>query len=773
LFDARMSRYAKPMRIFMNLAIRSHPESAGAALQHGPWRSVRALARGATRLEEFLSDNANCEQLAWAIVAFALGVAAWFVLPWRWQWQAGMALCAGGALAAAALLRPDGAWPYSRRALIVLPLMLAAGCGCVWAKSSLVGAPAIAHAMAPNFTALVLDREDKGAQGKVRLVLAMRERAGARAIKIRVSAPTAAVPAGAKVGALVHLRARLMPPAAPLVPGSYDFAQAAWFAGMSATGTALGPVQVVRPAPDALALAPVQAALTAHVHSKIAGSAGGIAAAFTSGDRGGIAPADETAMRDSGLTHLLSVSGLHVSAVIGGTYFVMLRLLALFPILALRLRLPLVAGVAGGVAGIGYTLMTGAEVPTVRSCLGALLVLLAVALGRQPLTLRLLGVAAMVVMVLWPEAVVGPSFQMSFGSVLAIVVLHQAAPVRAFLAPREEAWLVRFGRHATMLLLTGMVIELALMPITFFHFHRAGLYGSLANMVAIPLTTFVIMPLLAAGLTLDLAGWGAPVWWLCGQALQALLALARWTAARPGATTALPAMGQGLYGLFVGGLLWLALMRGRVRLWGVVPAAAAMLLLLGLRAPDIMIVGDGRQAAISATPQEGGGLLVLRATRSTYLRDALLEAAGMNVLGTRDGNGAGEGGPNTAASLSHSETLRPIADWQGAHCSPDFCRVTLPRNGRMWRLLLARGKGTPKEAELVAACAQVDIVLASTWLSNACRPRWIKIDEPLLYRSGGMTIDLATRQITSVGAQKGQHPWWRAPSRAANLESAY
>src|SRR5699024_5877039 len=122
------------------------------------------------------------------------------------------------------------------------------------------------------------------------------------------------------------------------------------------------------------------------------------------------------------------------------------------------------------------------------------LVLVALALGREPLSLRMLAVAAFFVMLLWPEAVVGPSFQMSFASVIAIVALHGSAPMRAFLAAREEAWWAWSARRVAMLLASGLVIEFALMPIGLYHFLRAGVYGAFANVIAIPLTTFMTMP---------------------------------------------------------------------------------------------------------------------------------------------------------------------------------------------------------------------------------------------------------------------------------------
>src|SRR5690606_14396258 len=139
----------------------------------------------------------------------------------------------------------------------------------------------------------------------------------------------------------------------------------AWFQGLAATGSVQGPVEVLGAGGGDAPLAALKRRLSEHVRSHLPGSPGAIAAAFASGDRGAIDAADDDAMRDSGLTHLLSVSGLHVSAVIGLSYLLAIRLLALWPWLALRVRLPLAAAAVGALAGIGYTLLTGAEVPTV------------------------------------------------------------------------------------------------------------------------------------------------------------------------------------------------------------------------------------------------------------------------------------------------------------------------------------------------------------------------------------------------------------------------
>lgn len=713
------------------------PPEGSAAMQHGPWRKRIELASGLTSIERFLA-GAGFDRAPWLVVAFAGGIGAWFVLPWRWQWIALIAACLAFAVTVLVAMRGEGRWPWTRQAIAALALAVALGCGHVWIKSELVGVKAIARPQVADISGTILSRQEQPAENRVRLLLATRDSASGRAIRARINLALGQDRADLRPGAEIRLRARLVPPAPPMLPGGYDFARAAWFQGIAATGSALGPVALVRQAPGGAGLDDVQRALSAHVRAQVPGTAGAIAAAYASGDRGAIPEADEEAMRNSGLAHLLSISGLHVSAVIAAAYLLVLKLGALWPWLALRVRLPLVAAAGGALTGIGYTLLTGAEVPTVRSCVAALLVLAALALGREALSLRMVAVAAFVVLVVWPEALAGPSFQMSFAAVIAIVALSGTERVRAFLAPREESWLARAGRNLVMLLLTGVVIELALMPIGLFHFHQSGVYGALANVVAIPLTTFVSMPLIALALLLDTAGLGAPVWWMVGKSLDALLWLAHFTAGQPGAVTTMPAMGRGAFALFVIGGLWLALWRGRIRLAGLVPAALGAILLATLRPPDLLVSGDGRHVGLTgAVP---GELLVLREGRAGFARDTLLELAGMS------------GQP------------RSLGQWRGARCNADLCLVTLNRGGRAWWLLLTRSRDRLPERELAAACERVDIVVSDRWLPRSCQPRWIKADRQYLARSGGLAIDLEQATFRRVADGQAQHGWWPEPA---------
>ncbi|MEH6724115.1 MAG: ComEC/Rec2 family competence protein, partial [Qipengyuania sp.] len=261
-----------------------------------------------------------------------------------------------------------------------------------------------------------------------------------------------------------------------------------------------------------------------------------------------------------------------------------------------------------------------------------------------------------------------------------------------FLAPREESGLRRFLRRTAILFLTGLVIELALMPIVLFHFHRAGVYGAAANLVAIPLVTFVSMPLVALALALDLVGAGAPVWWLVGQSLDLLLGIAHLFAEQPGSVKLAPRIGMGVITLYLVGALWLALWQGRARLWGIGPVVVAAVLMLQAPVPDILITRDGRDIGIA---NEAERLLVLRDSEGGYAQENLLELAGTD------------------------RQPLAIAEWPRSRCSAEFCSLTVTREGRAWSLLIARSRdlveeralaqpaGTPTSSLRIVSCPAV------------------------------------------------------------------
>ena len=167
--------------------------------------------------------------------------------------------------------------------------------------------------------------------------------------------------------------------------------------------------------------------------------------------------------------------------------------------------------------------------------------------------------------------------------------------MRNLSAKGDEGLLRRFGRGVLGLLITGIIVEAALAPIALFHFHKSGLYGALANIIAIPLATFVIMPLEALALLFDTVSLGAPFWWATGISMEVLLGLSRFVASVPGAQAALASVPVTAFGLIIGGGLWLMLWHSRVRFAGLLPVIAGALWALLTPPPDLLITGDGMQ----------------------------------------------------------------------------------------------------------------------------------------------------------------------------------
>ena len=519
------------------------------------------------------------------------------------------------------------------------------------------------------------------------------------------------------------------------LPGTYDFARDAWFNGIGAVGKAIGPVLVARSAAPH-GLDRVRENLRKLITARLPASAAGIAIALVTGDQNAVDQSDADAMRRSGLTHLLSVSGLHIAAVVAFAMLLTLRLLALSETLALRFNLVLVAAAVAAAAGIGYTLLTGMQVPTVRSCVAALLILAGIALGRDALSIRLIATGALVVLVFRPEALAGPSFQMSFAAVTSIVALHSTAWARKLLQRREEGPIARIFRALLGIVATGLAVEIALMPLALYHFHRSGLYGVGANIIAIPLTTFVIMPLEAAALAFEPLGIAAPFWWLCGVSIEALLGLAHAVSSARGAVALLPSMPGWSFAAMVIGGVWLCLWTTRIRLLGLAPVAAGALGASLASAPDLLVTGDGRHLAVVVH----GTPYILRDRAGDYVRSLLAEASGYD---------------------SDPDLLD---DEPSSDCSRDACIALLRKGTSEWRLLATRSAYRIDWATITSACASADIVVSDRRLPSGCQPRWLKLDSDALARTGGLAIYLDKRPwVDTVAGRVGGHPWAQEP----------
>lgn len=700
-----------------------------------------AISGGASVLRssiEYWLDREKDQLPLWIPVGVGVGIALW--QSFGDNGTIGIALVC---LALAVFAWGSGFGLRLSSVLIAAAATISIGFLAIMLKSTLVAARVLPKVWVGEFYGRIEKVEMLSARDVVRLQLstAAQEELPPR---VRVNLTSEQYLTTFQPGAIVRLRARLMPPAGPALPGGYDFARRAWFQGLGATGSALGSVELHQVAPQVPLFSNSRTKLTQHIRDSMSAESGAIGAALVTGDQGHISEADAQAMRDSGMAHLLSISGLHVTAVVGFIFLVVSRSLALWPWLALRVPVPLIAAATAALGALCYTLLTGAEVPTIRSCIAALLILVALALGRDALTLRLVAFGAMIVLLFWPEAMAGPSFQLSFAAVATIVVLHDLPFVKRWTERREEPILFRMFRGVVSLILTGIAIELILAPIALYHFHKTGLYGALANVVAIPLTTFFIMPMEAFALLLDLFGLGAPFWWLAGQGISAILQLAHGISGLPGAISMLPAMPDWAFGAIIFGALTFGLFRTQLRWFGLLPFAVGLIAMLAAPRPDLLVTGDGKHLALVASH---GQISLLRERAGDYVRDMLLENAGTNTAPI------------------------PIEAWPGVECSPDICIFDIERERKQWRVLATRTRYQVPALEMAAACGRVDIVVSDRWLPASCQPRWVKADRNMLEQSGGLAFYLTSGRIENVKEGNDHKPWVKA-AHDANARAA-
>ena len=329
----------------------------------------------------------------------------------------------------------------------------------------------------------------------------------------------------------------------------------------------------------------------------------------------------------------------------------------------------------------------------------------------------------------------GSSFQLSFAAVATIVILHEAGWMARWTERRDEALMARVMRSIVALIVTGLAIELILAPITLYHFHRTGMYSAFANVIAIPLTTFIVMPAQAVALMLDLIGLGAPAWWIAGQGIGIILTLARSVSALPGAVTMFPSMPDWAFTLMVAGGLWVGLLKSPVRIGGLLPIAIGLCAMLSSPRPGILVTSDGKHLAVA---DSDGRIALLRAGAGEYIKDMMLESVG-----------------------TLAEPIN-IEQWQNTNCSPDICVIVMQRGNRMWSVMATRTAYPIPELEMAAACRRADIVISDRWLPASCRPKWVKADRGALQESGGLAFFLANGTVKSVNAENSHQPWVRA-----------
>lgn len=672
----------------------------------------------------------------WVPVFLALGIGLWFGLanePEAWAYLAAATVFGVGFVLfrlGSELIHP----------FCVAVMLVALGFGVAGLRAHLVAAPVLDfHYYGPvEGRVIAIDRSQSDAL-RVTLDQVALSDVGEEKLpqKVRISFHGPLLLHEPMPGEMIQVTAHLSFPEAPVEPGGFDFQRMAWFQSLGGIGYSRHPILfLASPASREQGVNRLRAWLSAGVQARIAGDAGAFASGVMTGDRAGLSREAVEALRASSLAHLLAISGMNMAFLTAFVFAFIRTGIALVPVIALRVNAKKIAAVFGlGVAWF-YLLLSGANVATERAFLMVCVMLGAVLLDRRALSLRSVAMSATVLLLLRPETLLDPGFQMSFAATTALIAGFGALE-RPVLRKRLPPWVM----PVFTLVLSSALAGVATAPYGAAHFNRIADFGFIANLLTVPVMGAVVMPAGAVAALLAPLGLAELPLWIMGLGCEWILYIAYTVAEWDGAVTAVPSPNGLTLALISFGGIWLAVWRGWPRMFGVVPIAVAFGLWAQVHRPDLLIAPDA-------------GLVGLMGPEGRAL--SLAKGAGF-------------------AASSWLENDGDLADQPTAAARAGFEGPKFQRRFQLgpWQAIHLKGK---KAAELVVdVCEDYDLVIIAAAVpppKGECRV----IDSKSLAHSGGLAIWLEAETLRVVPARQGKRLWqgtapgvavaeWRLPAQ--------
>jgi competence protein ComEC len=425
-------------------------------------------------------------------------------------------------------------------------------------------------------------------------------------------------------GQTIQVPVTLMPARGPVAEGAYDFAFRSYFDELGAVGFASDAAQIVTEQPIGF-IAHIRHQLNLALRDKMKDLTGAVACALITGDRSGIPDKVRQQFADSGIAHILAISGLHLSIIAGLVFLLVRRGFCMFPRLALNMPTKKWAAAVSILFTFGYLLLCSGATPAMRAFYMTSFVMLAVILDRAALTLRNVALAAMFILILWPEVLFNPSFQMSFAAVTALIAAYERYRRSQSLFSLSQYNLPKGVNYAAGILLTTLIASVATAPYTIFTFNRFAIHAIEANLIAIPLTTFWIMPAaLISVLTLPFGIADYPLI-VFGWGIDILIQIADTVSSWPGAVVLVSQMSGWLIGAITLGCLWICIWKTRWRWIGFAPIIVCSIMMTMEKSPNVFV---SKQFGLLAL-KEGNTLWMNDADRGYYVSDTWRQLAGL------------------------------------------------------------------------------------------------------------------------------------------------
>ncbi|MCG8489985.1 MAG: ComEC family competence protein [Sneathiellales bacterium] len=411
-----------------------------------------------------------------------------------------------------------------------------------------------------------------------------------------------------KPGMRVRMKVFLLPPSAPAYPGAFDFQRDAFFKRIGAVGYAVSEVEILQETNDQPTFTVFSSALrdfiNDYVYAHAPSRTAGFSVAIMTGDRAGLLQDDVEAMRQSGLAHLLAISGLHMGMVGGLIFFLTRLILSFFPALALNYPIKKWAALIAILGLGGYLMVSGGSVSALRAFIMITMVFLAMCFDRTAISMRNLAMAAFFILIFYPESLLSAGFQMSFAAVFCLIAFYERFGQIILVRARQGGLIQRIVFYFAGILLTSLIASFATAPFAVYHFGQFSSLGILANLVAVPIMglwvmpwtvfSFILLPFFDVAFPLELAAYG----------IEAILMIAHWTREFPGAYLEIGTVPDEFLYLSTIAVLWSLIWRGKIRFLALFFFLIACFSLFSFKAPDLLIAQSGKLILVRAADQK-------------------------------------------------------------------------------------------------------------------------------------------------------------------------
>ncbi|CAK8163082.1 competence protein ComEC [Candidatus Xenohaliotis californiensis] len=384
-----------------------------------------------------------------------------------------------------------------------------------------------------------------------------------------------------KIGDTIKASIMLLPPQPNNYPGSYNFRMFAYFSGIGAVGYTTNTPTRIDYNKHSSIVNQLREKISNHLHATMPKETAAIASTLVVGKKSRVDHKTKEVINKAGLSHLLAISGLHMAMISTFSFYCIRTIMSFSIFLSVTCNTKKFSALLSAIISLIYLALSGNSISAQRAFTVSLLFYIAIIFDRCSNGKNSTMLSAIVILLITPESLLHPSFQLSFAAVCAILTTHNILSnytKNIFIKPIKT-------------LINSTTITIATAPYLIYHFNQISISGIFANILAIPLTSFVIMP---AVMSTVLLGWFSVLSnttaYIAHISIMMLIKIAKYNSGW--GIIKLPDMPTSSMTIASIAIIWIFITNKLNKIYAIIPFITAILLWINNEKPDILLYGN-------------------------------------------------------------------------------------------------------------------------------------------------------------------------------------